>query len=64
LKGSQKWKKYYSVDFEWRHTTKPTTNAGFAIGSPSASWRLSATSDQLRVTWVIAALIATLIYFI
>jgi hypothetical protein len=37
LKGSQKWKKYnYSVKFEWRLMVTPTTNAGFATGSPSA----------------------------
>jgi hypothetical protein len=42
----------------------PTTNAGFATGSPGASWRLSATSDQFKVTWVIAALITMLLYFI
>jgi hypothetical protein len=57
--------KYYdSVKFEWRLMPTPTINAGFAIGSPGASWRLSATSDQFRVTRVIAALIAMLIYFL
>ena len=41
-----------------------TVQAGFAIGSPSSPWRSSATSDQLRISWVIAALLVLLIYFI
>jgi hypothetical protein len=38
--------------------------AGFAIGSPSSPWRLSATSDQLGASWVITALSTMWIYFI
>ena len=30
-------------------------NAGFAIGSPSSPWRLSATSDQIKASWVNAS---------
>jgi hypothetical protein len=49
-----------------------TVQAGFAIGSPGSrdAWfrpqvsTNSATSDQLRVSWVVAALIGILIYFI
>jgi hypothetical protein len=37
---------------------RPSTEAGFAIGSPISPWRLSATSDHMREYQVITAMIS------